>query len=174
MIFLFCLLSLALLSSLQGIQGYFSPPPSYSPELLFKVQGLLNTSSPPLSGRESGQGSRGQVFTVLLPDKVGAGSLLQSLRAGADKQQCQLPSARMAWILPGMRCLHLGWAPSRGGKGEGTAEDCTSQLINIIYSQWEEGKALNLICKVMQSLMQIILGSEWRVLEVWHVSYIGI
>jgi hypothetical protein len=57
-------------------------PPSSAPKLLFKAQGLLDTSSLPLSGREGRQSSWGQVFTAILPDKVGQALSSQTSELG--------------------------------------------------------------------------------------------
>lgn len=100
MMSLFSFLSLALLLFLEVIQGYFSPPPPLSPELSFQVQGLWDTSSLPLSRREGGQGSGGQVLTVTLLDKVGQAFASKALeqRLISSGVNCFLP--RMAFDSP--------------------------------------------------------------------------
>lgn len=108
------------------------PPTSPSPKLLFKVQGLPDTSSLPLSCREGRQGSRGQVLTVILPDEVG--QVLSSRASGLGLISSLANYFLPEWsgILPGVKHLHLGEQQAEESGERETAGGCSSQLINIM------------------------------------------
>lgn len=122
-----------------GDSSYFSPPPPLSPKLSFKLQGLRDASSLPLSCGEGGQGSWGQVLTVTLLDKVGQAFFSKAFEQGliSSGANCFLPGWPL--IVPVVRSVHLRWVPGWGGPGGETARGCTSQLINIVYNQGEGG-----------------------------------
>lgn len=131
LIFFFSFLSLALLSSLQVIQGWLFSP--YLPLARCYLQSK-GFRTPPLclgaagkAGRGHGAGAHCHSFR-----QGGAGALLPILRAGTENQRRQLLSVRMVMVLSGVKHLPLcGQQAEEEWDGEAAA-GCTSQLINTM------------------------------------------
>ncbi|KAK7818870.1 hypothetical protein U0070_001073 [Myodes glareolus] len=153
------------------IQGYFPPPPPLSPELSFQVQGLRDTSSLPLSRREGGQGSGGQVLTVTLLDKVGQAFSSKALeqRLISSGVNCFLPERPL--ILPAVRSLRLSLPrPTRTNKVNASPQcqaGVKSSRHNVFAKTNEDVEFfLNSIllvkeCAVRQSLIVDLALSDW-------------